>query len=205
MASMTKASGSARERLLAAADRLFYAEGIHMVGIDRLISEAGVAKGSLFYNFTGKDELVTAYLAGRHEDRRERIARRQQGLIDPVERILAMFDVLEESALSPTYNGCPFANAYAEAAPDSVEAEAVKTFRTWLAGTFLALTREASFANPEDVARRLGVLYDGAISTSQLDAHPDAVRLAREMAVTVMASERRAGAPAAHAIREGGR
>lgn len=197
MSVMTKALGSARERLLTAADRLFYAEGIHTVGIDRLISEAGVAKGSLFYNFTGKDELVTAYLAGRQEDRRERIARHQQGVTDPVERILAMFDALEESALSPTYNGCPFANAFAEAAPDSVEAHAVKTFRTWLAGTFLDLTREAGFASPEDVSRRLGVLYDGAISASQLDAHPDSVRLAREMAATVMASERRVGEPAA--------
>ncbi|MDR6972772.1 TetR/AcrR family transcriptional regulator [Leifsonia shinshuensis] len=188
---MTKASGSARERLLAAADRLFYAEGIHTVGIDRLISEAGVAKGSLFYNFSGKDDLVSAYLSGRQEDRRDRIARHQEGVADPVDRILAMFDALEESALSPTYNGCPFANAYAEAAPDSVEAEAVRSFRAWLAESFLGLTREAGFTDPEDVARRVGVLYDGAISTSQLDAHPDAVRLAREMAATVMAAEPR--------------
>ena len=192
---MTKASASARERLLDAADRLFYAEGVHTVGIDRLITEAGVAKGSLFYNFSGKDDLVAAYLAGRDERRRARIARHQEGLVDPVERLLAVFDALQDAVSSPDYNGCPFANAYAEASPDSVEARALRTFRDWLAGTLLSLAREAGFADPEDVARRLGLLYDGAVASSQLDHRPDAARLARELAASVLDTAPK-GAPA---------
>ena len=183
---MAQTRGSARDRLLDAADRLFYAEGVHTVGIDRLIEEAGVAKGSLFYNFSGKDELVAAYLAGRDERRRARIADHQEGLTDPVARALAVFDALEEAVTSPDYNGCPFANAYAESLDGSVEARALRTFRDWLAGTFLIEARAAGFADPKDVAQRLGILYDGAVSASQLDHRPKAVGQAREMAAGLM-------------------
>ena len=57
---------SARERLLDTAERLFYAEGVHTVGIDRVLAESGVAKATLYKNFGNKDGLVTAYLDRRH-------------------------------------------------------------------------------------------------------------------------------------------
>ncbi|MDQ0864661.1 TetR/AcrR family transcriptional regulator [Arthrobacter globiformis] len=176
----------ARQRLLDAADRLFYAEGVHTVGIDRVIGEAGVAKRSLFYNFSGKDELIAAYLAAWDQRRRERIARHQESLEDPVEKLLAVFDALHEAVLTPGYNGCAFANANAEALPGTVEAEALRTFRGWLANMFLELTTEAGFTDPNDVADRLRLLYDGAVANSQLDGHPDAVRLAKELALMVL-------------------
>jgi len=183
---------SARERLLDAADRLFYAEGVHTVGIDRVIDEAGVAKGSLFYNFSGKDDLVAAYLAGRDERRRARIARHFEGLADPVDKLLAIFDALEEAVRSPGYNGCAFANATAEAAPGSVEAVALRTFRNWLSELILGLTTEAGFAEPEAVADRLRLLYDGAVANSQLESHPAAARVAKEMAELVLETSLRA-------------
>ena len=181
---------SARERLLTAADRLFYAEGVHTVGIDRLLEEAGVAKGSLFYNFSGKEELVGAYLEGRATQRRERIAAHQEGVSDPAEKILAMFDALAEAAASPTYNGCPFANANAEASPDGVEAQALHEFRAWLGGEFHRLAEEAEVVDPESVGVRLQVLYDGAVSTSQLDGRADAVLVAKDLAAQVLTAAR---------------
>lgn len=181
---------SARERLLTAADRLFYAEGVHVVGIDRLLEEAGVAKGSLFYNFSGKEELVGAYLEGRAAQRRERIAAHQEGVLDPAEKILAMFDALAEAAVSPTYNGCPFANANAEASRDGVEAQALREFRAWLGGEFRRLAEKAELTDPESVAERLQVLYDGAVSTSQLDGRADAVHVARDLAAQVLTAAR---------------
>lgn len=177
---------SARERLLDAADRLFYAEGVHTVGIDRIIDEAGVAKGSLFYNFSGKDELVAAYLAGRDERRRARIARHIEGLTDPVDKLLAIFDALEEAVTSPGYNGCAFANATAEAPPDSIEAVALRNTRGWLHKLILSLSMEARFADPDAVADRLLLLYDGAVANSRLDTHPDAARVAKELAELVL-------------------
>ena len=73
MATKTAERPSARERLLAAADELFYRDGVHSTGIDAVIEKAGVAKGSLYYIFGGKDELVAAYLRGRHERFRQRV------------------------------------------------------------------------------------------------------------------------------------
>src|SRR5262245_38929851 len=66
---------SARKRILAAANELFYEEGIHSVGIDRVIERAGVAKASLYNTFGSKDELVRAYLEGRQASREDRIMR----------------------------------------------------------------------------------------------------------------------------------
>jgi AcrR family transcriptional regulator len=183
---MTSPRVPARQRLLDAADRLFYSEGVHTVGIDKIIEEAGVAKGSLFYNFSGKEELVAAYLAGWDKRRRDRIARHQQGLDDPIDKLLAIFDALQEAVLTPGYRGCAFANANAEALPGSAEANALRAFRDWLADIILALTEEAGFLNASDVAARLRLLYDGAVANSQLDEHPDAVRLAKELAQMVL-------------------
>src|SRR5580700_2241346 len=88
---------SARERLLSAADELFYEEGVHTVGIDRVIERAGVAKASLYSTFGSKDELVRAYLEGRQARRQERITEALATRYDtPQERILGVFDVLGE-------------------------------------------------------------------------------------------------------------
>src|SRR4051812_15146435 len=95
--------GSPRDRLLAAADELFYEEGVHTVGIDRVIERAGVAKASLYSTFGSKEELVRAYLAARAQDRRARITQRIAQHDQPRDRILAIFDVLGERAARPSY------------------------------------------------------------------------------------------------------
>jgi AcrR family transcriptional regulator len=183
---------SARERLLDAADRLFYAEGVHTVGIDRIIEEAGVAKGSLFYNFSGKDDLVASYLAGRDERRRARIDRFTAGLTDPVDKLLAVFDALNEAVTEPGYNGCAFANASAEAAPDSVEAAALRHYRGWFRELLVELATEAGYADPAGVAAQLRLVYDGAVASARLDSHPAAVQVAKGLAELVLATAPRA-------------
>src|ERR1700733_14875094 len=83
---------SPRERLLDAANELFYAEGVQSVGIDRVIERAGVAKASLYSTFGSKEELVRAYLDLRHERQLARLRAGAAGVEDPVEAILAVFD-----------------------------------------------------------------------------------------------------------------
>src|ERR1700710_3002004 len=111
---------SARDRLLAAAGELFYAEGIHTVGIDRIIERAGVAKASLYNAFGSKDELIRAYLRQRHARTQKRIT----GVIDryesPRDKLLGVFDAQAENFHDPDFRGCAFANASAEAQPGSV-------------------------------------------------------------------------------------
>src|ERR1700754_4418532 len=96
---------SARERLLAAADELFYAEGVHTVGIDRVIERAGVAKASLYSCFGSKDELIRAYLEGQHKIRCGRIMAGIERYSDPRDRLLGIFEVLAEAAGAPGFRG----------------------------------------------------------------------------------------------------
>lgn len=70
--------GAARERLLAAAARRFYADGVAATGIDTITAEAGVAKMSLYNNFASKADLVRAYLDARHEEWLDLYRRRLQ-------------------------------------------------------------------------------------------------------------------------------
>src|ERR1700680_3808181 len=83
---------SARERLLAAADELFYENGINLVGIDRLIEHAGVAKASLYDSFGSKEELIRCYLQSRRERRQARIRERMAQFQAPRDKILSVFD-----------------------------------------------------------------------------------------------------------------
>src|SRR5947208_16400468 len=108
---------SARDRLLAAADELFYAEGVHSVGIDRVIDRAGVAKASLYNTFGSKDELVRAYLQTRHDSVTRRIMAAVERYGTPRERLLAVFEGQGELYVQPGYRGCAFARASAESRP----------------------------------------------------------------------------------------
>ena len=85
-----------RERLLAAADELFYREGINNVGIDRVLEHAGVAKASLYSTFGSKEELVRAYLQGRQQARRARIEAAIARHRSPREQMLSVFDAMAE-------------------------------------------------------------------------------------------------------------
>jgi len=174
---------SPRERLLAAADELFYSEGIHTVGIDRVIERAGVAKGSLYYNFEGgKDELVREYLLGRHAKWTARVDSAVQAVAAPREKILAVFDVLGDLFREPDYRGCSFMNAVAEAQDDSPEVRAAANFREWLHGLFLSLAAQLTTDDPTRLSDRLVVLYDGAVAAAQMDHTPVPAATAREIA-----------------------
>src|SRR5215510_7649264 len=104
---------SARSRLLATADQLFYDEGIHTVGIDRIIEQAGVAKATLYSAFGSKEGLIVAYLHGRLVRRQRRTERALAEVDDPRARILVVFDVLDAFFKEPGFRGCAFMNAMA--------------------------------------------------------------------------------------------
>ena len=177
---------SARERLLDTADRLFYEEGVHAVGIDRVLEQSGVAKGSLYYNFGGKDDLVRTYLQNRHAHWAARIDAQLAAAGPPADKILAVFDALAGLFAQPGFRGCAFVNAAAEAPDGSVEALAAKDFRSWLHGLFAALVAEAGYRDTDKLTAQLVVLYDGANISAQLDHNPAAAGAARDAAAGVL-------------------
>jgi AcrR family transcriptional regulator len=183
---------SARERLLAAADELFYEDGINTVGIDRVIERAGVAKASLYDCFGSKDELVRSYLQGRSEARRTRINERLSQYDTPEQKILSIFDLLGELAVKPGFRGCAFVRAGADASSsDNVKAVCEES-RAFILGKFTDLAREAGASEPELLGRQLVLLYDGASIAAHMDHNRDAVSTARTLAAQMLSGGARA-------------
>jgi AcrR family transcriptional regulator len=178
--------GSARERLLAAADELFYANGVHTVGIDTVIAHAGVAKASLYSTFGSKDALIEAYLQRRYEDRNERV---RQGIAkhdEPKAKMLAVFDVADAAIAKPTYRGCAFINASAEGLPGGVEEAASANARGWLRELFADLAKDAGIKDAKILGEQLGMLYDGAIVSARLDNKKKAALTAKAAAAVLI-------------------
>src|SRR5258706_14744629 len=121
----------ARERLLNAADELFYEHGINVIGIDRIIEKAGVAKASLYECFDGKEDLIRSYVQARDERRRARILERIKPLKNPKDEAFAVFDILSELASRPDFRGCAFNRAGAESVAESKVRSACEDAREW--------------------------------------------------------------------------
>jgi AcrR family transcriptional regulator len=180
------ASGSARERLLAAADELFYNEGIHVVGIDRIIEKAGVAKATLYSTFGNKEGLILAYLQARLERRQTRINAAIAAAPTPRDRVLAVFDVLNAYINDARFHGCADINASAESEPGSAVEAAVEVSRRWRLSLFTDLVRDAGAKDPELLGRQLGMLYDGAMVSARVDNTADAATVAKETATALL-------------------
>jgi AcrR family transcriptional regulator len=162
---------SARERLLAAANELFYAEGIQTVGIDRIIERAGVAKASLYNLFGSKEELVAAYLASRHDRTTDRLTRVIGSVEEPRQKILAVFDSQAHQYEQPDFNGCAFIAASTEAPSHGLVEQAADQFRAWIRAMFTDLAEQVGVADPASLGRQLHLIYDGAGLAGRMDHH----------------------------------
>jgi AcrR family transcriptional regulator len=179
-------AGSARERLLAAADELFYEGGIHTVGIERVLERAGVAKASLYDCFGSKDELIRAYLQSRHEARKARLTQWLQRYATPREQLLGVFDALRESMATPGFRGCAFTRVTAEAQPSAGVKAVCDEARSWLRELLTSLARDAGAADATALAQQLALLYDGALAASQFGGATQAAETARTAAALMV-------------------
>jgi AcrR family transcriptional regulator len=177
---------SARERLLAAATELFYANGINTVGIDRIIEHAGVAKASLYDCFGSKEELVRSYLEGRGLSRRTRINERLAQFERPEDKILSIFDLLAELASQPDYRGCAFIRASADANSGDKVKSVCNESRAFILDKFTDLCRAAGASDPELLGKQLVLLYDGATISAHMDGNRNAVATARALAAQML-------------------
>jgi AcrR family transcriptional regulator len=182
-------SASPRERLLAAASELFYAEGIASVGIDRIIAKAGVAKATLYSTYGSKEELVRAYLRARHARTQQRMERELAArYATPAERLVGVFEVQGLSFSDPAFRGCAFVSANAEARPGGAVEEVTDEYRLWVHALFVDLAQEAGVRDPKGLAQQLALVYDGAGISAWLDSDPSAEAAARAVAGTLVAA-----------------
>jgi AcrR family transcriptional regulator len=181
-----KHGSSARERLLAAANELFYAEGVQTVGIDRIIERAGVAKASLYNLFGSKEELVAAYLASRHDRTTSRLTEAIESVDDPRQKILAVFDAQAQQYQQPDFHGCAFIAASTEAPSGGLVEHAADEFRAWMRAMFTDLAEQAGAPDPANLGRQLYFIYDGAGLASRMDHHDPAIAQSASDAVQAL-------------------
>src|SRR3984893_1593976 len=177
---------SARDRLLAAADELFYAEGVHVVGVDRIVERAGVTKASLYNTFGSKDALVRAYLENHFLRRQSRIAHILASHTTPRERLLAVFAEVEGLLAGSAFRGCRFISAAAESRPGDAGEVVAEKYRAWLWSLFTDLAEAAGARDAKQVGRQLFLLYDGAAVAARMDQDRGAAARAVRSAVEAL-------------------
>ncbi|RKN39270.1 TetR/AcrR family transcriptional regulator [Streptomyces hoynatensis] len=159
----------ARERLLRTAGQLFYAEGIHAVGVDRLVAESKVTNATFYRHFRSKEDLTVAYIESV-----DHAIRTQVGSLTatdaPADDILRGIGAsLAEQIRSPGYRGCAFLNAAAEyPAPDHPVHRAVVQHREWYLQTVTGLFAKITETSAAYAGRHFVMLRDGAMSAGYL-------------------------------------
>ncbi|MEU9790410.1 TetR/AcrR family transcriptional regulator [Streptomyces sparsogenes] len=176
---------NARDRLLQAAEDLFYAEGIHAVGLERLLAVSGVGRASLYRHFSGKDDLVTAVLQRRDEHWRAWLEARVEARGGGP---LAVFDALAEGAEEEGFHGCAFINAMAETGdPGSEVHRLAAAHKRSVTAYVRGLLTRTGHPRAEELADEFALLMDGAIVTSMRERSGEPARRARRMAERLMA------------------
>lgn len=179
----------ARRRIVETAERLFYAEGIRAVGIDRIIAEAEVAKMTLYNHFSSKDDLILAVLQYREEkfDRlfEKWMAKHTKSGMD---RLEAFFAALKDWFESPGFRGCMFINTCAELADSAHEGS---QFSAQHKERFYAMLKEiitetAGAKAAEAANSAISLLVEGAIVTAVMEKTSKPADVAKDAALTLV-------------------
>jgi len=174
-----------RERLVRAAHDLFYAEGFHTVGLDRILAEVGVTKTTFYNHFESKDDLVQATLELHDRWWRDTFMRmlRERGGDRPRDQLLAAFDVIEEILSGEDYNGCFFINVAVQFPnPHDPAHAAARRHKQTMEDIIRELAGYAGADDAAAFAKQFCLLMEGAYVTAQMAGDAEAARTAREMA-----------------------
>lgn len=188
-----------RDHLLEVATVLFHRFGYHAVGLERILEESDVSRTTLFKHFNSKDELITAALKRRDQQARDRFFGALRAHPGPIrERLLYLFDLLEQWVRSPDFTGCLFINATAEYADhrDPIH-QAAKAHKDAYRGFLAEMAREHGIDQPEVLAEQLMILVDGLIVTCHVagpQQYPQRVRALAELLVDATLNDTAASA-----------
>ncbi|HEY0186361.1 MAG TPA: TetR/AcrR family transcriptional regulator [Cellulomonas sp.] len=183
-------------RILSAASRLFYADGIRAVSADRVIAEAGVSKVTFYRHYPTKDALVVAYLTAVSQSEREAVAASVDAHPDDPATVLRGYAAtIGRESCAPGFRGCAFINAAAEYAdPDHPVRAVVAEHRGWLTGTVATLLAGLDVDDPAATAAELVMLRDGAMVAGYVGS-PEVVAAALDRAGTAIVAGHRAPTP----------
>lgn len=161
-------TSDARDRLLSTATELFYSDGIHAVGVDRLIVEAKVTRATFYRHFPSKESLVVAYL--ERQDTQSRALFDALIDLEPRQQLVAAIQAISDDISRNHTRGCPFINAGAEY-PDAASAvrAVVRGHRDWFRSTLEGVLRAAGHPDSVERAGALVLLRDAALVGGYLD------------------------------------
>ena len=168
------------ERILAAADRLFYTQGIRAVGVDAIAEEAKVSKRTLYNHYPTKDDLVAAYLTARFKQLPPSDAPARS-------QILGYFERLERLFAEGGFRGCPYVNAVTEIGDRKHAAARIALqFKEQRIAWYRTLLERMGVAEPQRLAMQLQLLVEGAISAVLISDDPSVARDARAAAEVLL-------------------
>lgn len=183
-----KADSSKREQLIKTAVELFAKNGIHATGINTIVEHSGVTKKTLYAHFGSKEELVLA--AFRQYDglfRQSFMLQVERKARTPKVRLLAIFDVSDAWFRQNNFYGCMFINAVGEhSEPDTSLRSVCREFKRLMGEFIQDLCVQAGVKNPKSLAEEIALLLEGAIVTAQVSCKPDAAKIAKRMAKTLI-------------------
>lgn len=182
-----KGRPSPRERLLSSATNLFTTEGIRVIGIDRILREADVAKASLYSLFGSKDALVVAYVEQTDQKWRADWAARTKDMTQPKDKILAFFDQCIEEEPAKNFRGSHFLNAATEYPRAETDQEkkivaAAMEHRRWCHATLTELLTELNSFPGDSLADQILVFLEGGLAGSTLTQSIAPLEVARTLA-----------------------
>jgi len=189
-----------RQRIIDAATKLFYAEGIGRVSVDAVAEKAGLTKRTLYYHFRSKDDLIAAYLEGRDQPSLKQLSgwfEAAEG--GPDQKVEAIFTNLARVATHPKWKGCGFLRTAAELAtmPGHPAVQAGSRhkarFEVWLAEALSGL----GVADAQALAREIVLLIDGVFSVMLVHRDVAYIEAAGRAAATLVKVRMAAAAPAA--------
>ena len=177
-------SASKRDELVRKALKTFYRDGFGATGMDKLVAETGVSKTSMYKHFRTKDELILAVLRLRDENFRNWLTRRIEQLAkSPKERLLALFDALDEWFAEDTFRSCMFIKASSEYQDPNNPIHAACAEHKRLLLTYIEdVAIKAGGENPALLARQLLLLKEGAIVTAHLQGRGGVAEDAKKVA-----------------------
>lgn len=181
-------TASKRDELVRKALDVFYENGFHATGMDRLVTETGISKTSMYKHFRAKEDLILAVLRLRDEEFRNWLARRMEALAaNPRGRLLAMFDALDEWFGQKGFRCCMFVKASSEYQDPAhpIHAQSAQ-HKKLLLMSVEELAGKLDISDPALLARQLLLLADGAIVTAHLLGREDVAADAKAAARTLI-------------------
>lgn len=184
----------ARQRIVETAERLFYAEGIRAVGIDRIIAEAGVAKMSLYNHFPSKDDLILAALQYREEKFDALFGKWMERHVDAgMDRLDAFFAALKDWFEITDFRGCMFINSHAELADAKHEGSKFSASHKQRFHEMLkqVIAQTAGGKAAEAMAPAIALIVEGAIVTAVMERKSSPAGVARDAALALLTKSKR--------------